>query len=1115
MAESTPAKTLTQAVATYGQAGKPAGVPTSIPPGLGTSNADTLLLEQITDLLGEAAADLANRQYANAVSKYKSAQSLIYAHLDPQWDPHLGLLPGVSLPLDADLFDPLLSAASQWLNILSVPVPVSPVRPTVQPPVQLPLSTTELHGAGLSPVSSNPAATAEAVSDVRLASIFATQGNTAASKVAAARAETEDAATADELKTAVGLSADVDTKTAGAETAAAPAAPSGGEIKGLASRLTQAVASRLPADAAAAAVNRPVTAAALTVLSDLPADILAHRQVGLVTGARPNYSVVPLQWPASGAPDISSIKQYLYTPHAVATTLPTALMSGASLWQQAVNLPYDYFCVIPIGLGRCYQGIGDYQQAVTQYLGAAQYPYINKPVEGPCIWLNLAACYLAWGDAAYLEGDTAQALSYYGNVLQPGSATAPSSALYTTPSLAVAAAIATALIPQLPALAESGVSSLTGDDTLIAAALLKVYGRLVQIDAGLDYWGVAQNSVPIWTFAYLQQVAINFTQLAQQAEQSVIDFWSQAQAAALTGSQLTGQVSQANGQVNAMKAALSAAQSAAKAYQQAVTLAKTRATDAASNATEYQSTSSQQLEEQALATETSLGNSYSGGLFWPYNSAFQMMQGATQQGDTQGQGVAEQWQAGDYSQQYQVDSMNRTTTEMQQAATQAQDQLNAANAQVTAANANLAVANLQASAAKANLAVFDADTFTPQVWHTMGEFMLTIYMGYMDQAVAVAKLMQQAYNFENDTTLTYIQSHYTGVVEGLLAADSLMADIQEFTYDLATTTRGKLQLVKTSISLATNYGYLFDTQLVPTGTMAFETSLDDFDSEYPGSYQARIQSVSVALQGIVPPTGVSGTLTNGGISWYRLPSDIASGSNVDKIRIQDVDTLVLSDYSPAVDGTLQSTDGTAQLGIFQGAGVASTWVLDLPPALNDLNYNGLTDVVLTFVYETRFDPELVPTVLATLASRPGFYARQRSIPLAWLYPDLFYAFQSTGTLTLDLAATDFPFNQTAPVVTAAGVLLTATAPSALAGVTISLATPGKGAASAATGAGGAVGSQANPALAGLTGGSALGAWTIEINAAENPGLAPGGRLDLSAFSNLTLLFEYTFTPRSS
>jgi hypothetical protein len=1079
--------TLTQAIKTYSLA--PA--PSKIPDDLSGGNGDTTLLQQIVALVNAGAVALAARQYRVAIADYRAAESLIYTQIDPQWDPNVGSISGVELPRDPALFTSLLSSSSQWLNILSVPTPASPVR-SLQPAVALPLATAQLHGAGLVPPAANPTATAQAVSDIRLATIYAAQGNTAGSQAASARAAGEDPATAAELAKATGLR-------------------------------TTPIRAREPAERPDAELGRPAGAtdaaapeASVSVLTEFPASVLTQRQAGIVTGVSPKYSVMPLEWPAASVPDIGSITSYLYEPHAAASSLPDAVMIGSGLVQYALSIPYYYFYVIPVGLGQAYQGLGDSQSAISQYLAAAQYTYINTAIEGPYLWVQLATCYLAAGDVYYQQGDTTDALAQYSNVLllQGADPAAPATSLYTLSSLATATAIAKQLIPQLPALAQSGTGNVGADDTLIATVLLQVFGRLNQLNGSLDFWGNYAPSVPIWTFDYLQQVAINFAQLAVQSEQQVINYWTQAQQAQLTAAQLQSQAAQTNAQAAAATLAAAQAQAQANAYAAAYNLAAETAADAQQNATQYATMNSLSLEYQAWSQLIASGEEKSPSNSPGYPTTPQQLESRASNWNTlwPAYQIGDQWQAGVYSQTYQTDSLQRTAAEAQAAEAQAQLELDAARAQVLVANANVTVAQLQANGAAQALQVFDADTFTPLVWLSMGNFMLTIYQGYMSMALAAAKLMEKAYNFENDTTVTYIQNSYSGVVDGLLGADALMADIQEFTYDLATTTRGKLQLVKTSISLATNYGYLFNTQLIPTGSMSFQTSLDDFDSQYPGTYQGRIKSVNVQFQGIVPASGVSGTLTNGGISWYRLPADIATDSASSKMRIQSADTLVISDYDPSQDGVLDSSDGP-QLGIFEGAGVASTWALSIPPSLNDIDYGSLTDVILTFLYEVRFDPQLVPTVLRDLASRPGWYSRQRAIPLAWLYPDLFYAFGSSGTLTLSLGAGDFPFYQTSPVVTDVAVLLSSATAASAAGVTISLCPPGKTAATAVTSAAGSASSQDDASWTGLDGGSALGDWVIAIDAADNPALVSNGQLDLSAFSNMTLMFDYTFTPR--
>jgi Tc toxin complex TcA C-terminal TcB-binding domain len=1076
--------TLTQRLSTYSYIDRPA---MAVGAAAGT---DVALLAQIDAILAEAADYFNAREYDKALSAYFDCESLIYTHLDPQWDPAIGGKVRPRLPRDPALFDPLLSATSQWLNILSVPAPASPVRPPTAPAPALLAGIAGLHGAGLVPVSANPAATAAALSDMQLAAIFTEQGNSAASSATVARARTLDATVAGTLAPAA---AAVAPTVAAAAPAAATVAPA----------VAPALLERsVEIPLAATIVQRPIVT--------LPIALLAQREAGLLSGSGPAVVVKPIQWAASGNPDISAIKSIIYTPH-ITALLPDVLLNGSSLVEKALYLPHYYFYTIPLAIAQCQQALGDYANAETYYLQAAGYAYINTATEGPYVWLALAGLYSQWGDDIYKQGDLQTAATIYAKVITPSSTAAPATPLYQLAGLATAAQIATGLLPQLATLVTTGIAGVSADNVAIASALLKIYGKLTQIGAGLDFWGNYAAAVPIWTFRYLQEVAINFAQLAQQAENQVINYWSQADQATLTKTELTNQVAQANGQVNAAQQQLAATQAQVNVYQAGLTVAQTRATDSALNASEYQSTNSQVIIVQAT------GQQVSGGDDGDYNGvsamASQYLSGQTISGDSATVAAATDLAANRLSQQYQVDSMNRTTTEMQQAATEAQAQLTAAKAQVTAAGANLAVAQLGAQTSAQTLSVFDSDTFTPQVWTAMGDFIEGIYDRYMDMALRAARLMQQAYNFENDVSLAYIQSSYSGVVQGLLGADALMADIQAFTDDLVNSSRGKKQYVKQSISLASRYGYLFETQLRKTGTMTFETTLDDFESAYPGTYQGRIQKVTVSVQGIVPPAGVSGTLGNNGISFYRVPSDIATPAAPSKIRVQSAETLVISDYNPALDGVIDSSSGD-QTGIFEGAGIASSWTLSLPPAVNDINYGTLTDVVLTVLYEARFDPQLVQPVLAQLASRPGFNSREMSVPLAWMYPDLFYGFVATGALTLTLAAADFPANQTAPVVGAVSLLVAMAPGTPASGITISLTAPGKAALSGTTDATGMISSQtAGSAWAGGIGGSALGGWTITLTAAANPALAPGGKLNLAGLINLVLLVDYTFKPR--
>ena len=338
-----------------------------------------------------------------------------------------------------------------------------------------------------------------------------------------------------------------------------------------------------------------------------------------------------------------------------------------------------------------------------------------------------------------------------------------------------------------------------------------------------------------------------------------------------------------------------------------------------------------------------------------------------------------------------------------------------------------------------------------------------------------------------------------------------MADVQSFTYDLITNTKAKDQPIRQTISLAQRYPYLFETQVRATGRMEFQTNLDDFDSVYPGSYAGRVEHVEVSVDGIVPERGISGALTNSGISHYRTPSPWPAGSNGVKHRVQSRETLMLSDYDLRTDAIIVETDRRRRR-IFEGAGLASSWTLELPMDVNPFDYQALVDVRLTFTYQARFDPGLRKAVLDDLKSRPQAHQRQRPVPLRWLFPDAFFSFYGSGVLSFSLGRSDFAPTETDPRVAELSLLAVTTPRARAGGIVLKVSVPGQAPVKATTTADGGIAASALAALA--NGGSAIGDYKIEMTAADNPGWVTNGALDLSAIDNIALILSYTFTPRA-
>ena len=231
-----------------------------------------------------------------------------------------------------------------------------------------------------------------------------------------------------------------------------------------------------------------------------------------------------------------------------------------------------------------------------------------------------------------------------------------------------------------------------------------------------------------------------------------------------------------------------------------------------------------------------------------------------------------------------------------------------------------------------------------------------------------------------------------------------------------------------------------------------------------------------------------------------------------KRRVQPSETLVLSDYSTRQDDPLIPPNPN-MLKVFQGAGVASSWRLEIPRSVNDVDFGALTDVRLTFYYWARFDPDLRDRVLARLGAIDHFNARQQALPLRWVYPDAFFQFQNSGQLSFTLGVRDFPLNVTNPQLTNIGILVTTDKTIPPSGIAIGLATPNHTAVTGTSDASGQILSNTKDAtgkdLAGpyaaLIPAPVLGVYTLTITAGSNPGLVTNGQLNLQPIINLGVL----------
>ena len=421
------------------------------------------------------------------------------------------------------------------------------------------------------------------------------------------------------------------------------------------------------------------------------------------------------------------------------------------------------------GLADSHSAFGDYEAAENDYSTVMfDLPSFLSADQLAYVFLQWSTLYLDWGNALFRANSVADALTQYTKLIKPDD-TLPARSdggLYGFPSLQPSMNSAAKIAQNISQLiAGLQTANSLGVNPLLAAAFLEAHQQLVKIGNSLDFWGHFHNTVPIWTFDYLQGAAGDFAQFAVNAERDFITFQERSDQGSATREQLLQLASQAGAEVDAAGAQAAAVAAEAQAYAQGADLAKQRATDAQSNADEYTQTSSQAIQLDAMRSQIAGGDGQSPDILNAIadqftaggkpNASDDLNPSSDLYGVYSRNNVAAgaQLASAKVSQQYEIDSLQRTADQMKSAAAQAATEAAAAQARVAAANAATAVATLHAEAAQQNLQAFQSQTFTPDVWQRMANSMFRLYRRYLDMALKTALLMQQAYNFETDQSL--------------------------------------------------------------------------------------------------------------------------------------------------------------------------------------------------------------------------------------------------------------------------------------------------------------------------------------------------------------------------
>lgn len=321
------------------------------------------------------------------------------------------------------------------------------------------------------------------------------------------------------------------------------------------------------------------------------------------------------------------------------------------------------------------------------------------------------------------------------------------------------------------------------------------------------------------------------------------------------------------------------------------------------------------------------------------------------------------------------------------------------------------IAQLEVANKEAHLSFIEHKALNEQFWYELSKNIREKAHQYLGYAICQAWLTQRAFNFEYLTNVNIIKLDYLSS-EKWLAADQLLLDLDTIEHQRVITQKEKDIPVTHYLSLRQKN--LLDLQsLKNTGNLVFNTTQQDFDFAYPGTYNRRIKSVEVLILALVGPEGVRGSLTKTEYSLVKTyepettPDDStvftdwmkyeSSPSRLRLLRAQE-ETLVLSAYDPGRTNGVINAAAEGQKNIFEGHGVEGTWILQLPKYANTFNYDTIMDVILKINFTAHYNEELKNVIELERRKRMGL----GEFPMGNIigtsmkldFPDQFYYFHN-------------------------------------------------------------------------------------------------------------------------
>jgi len=257
---------------------------------------------------------------------------------------------------------------------------------------------------------------------------------------------------------------------------------------------------------------------------------------------------------------------------------------------------------------------------------------------------------------------------------------------------------------------------------------------------------------------------------------------------------------------------------------------------------------------------------------------------------------------------------------------------------------------------------FLKDKFTnKELYQWMIGRISTVYFQTYSLAFDMARAAQRAFQYEFDTDQSFINfGYWDDLHKGLGAAEGLMLALSQMEKASMDKSKRYLEIEKSISLMQLNPKALLD--LKNTGECTFEFTEKLFDYDFPGHYCRKIKTISISIPAVIGPyQNIKATLT-------QLSNQTIVKPEVDAVNFllggkdaKDPTTEVLRS-NWWVNQQIAISNGVNDSGMFElnfhdnrylpfeGTGAVSTWRLSMPFKTNQINFETISDVIITLRY---------------------------------------------------------------------------------------------------------------------------------------------------------------------